>query len=71
MRRVDGLECLAFCLWLPERQASARMVGTLEAGGTFLEEAGLVFWEHDTYRVLNLHNNSSYGSAPLTRLCRA
>jgi hypothetical protein len=40
------------------------MVGTLEAGGTFLEEAGFVFWEHDTYRVLNLHNNSSYGSAP-------
>jgi hypothetical protein len=25
------------------------MVGTLEAGGTFLEEAGFVFWEHDTY----------------------
>jgi hypothetical protein len=40
MRRVDGLECLAFCLWLPERRASVRMVGTLEAGGTFLEEAG-------------------------------
>ncbi len=41
-----------------------RMDGTLEVSGTFGEGMWFVKRKRGAYRALNLHNTSSYGSAP-------